>query len=156
MALTENEKPTYTTSVWNSVAVLNQATAGALGSDTNGITIYTAPQPAGAIGTRVETLLINTNDTAIVNVFIYILDTDNATVIPQGIVTVPASSGNSASVATVDAFSASGISLLGMKRDNTGKFYLDLAPAQTLKCSVLANMTSGKKCWVSAGGGNYN
>lgn len=156
MALTENEKPTYTTSVFNAVGVLNAASAGALGVDTNGVTVYLAPSPAGAIGTRVESLIINTNDTAIVNVFVYILDTDNTTVIPLGIVNVPASSGNSASVSSLDALSSSSITLLGIKRDNTGKYYFDLAPAQTLKVSVLANMTAGKKCWVTASGGSYN
>lgn len=155
MALSENEKPTYTVTVWNKVGVLNAASAGALGADTNGVSIYASPSAAGAIGSRVEQLLINTNDTAIVNVFIYILDSDGSTVIPLGIINVPASSGNSGSLASVDALSASGVSLQGCKKDNTGKFYFDLSAGQTLKCSVLANMTAAKKCWVTAGGGNY-
>lgn len=154
--LAENEKPTYTTSVWNAVGVLNASTAGALGSDTNGVLIYTSPSLSNDVGSRVEELVINTNDTAIVNVLIYVLDTDGITVIPKGIVNVPANSGNGATIVSVDALSSSGVSLQGMKKDNTGKFYIDLAPSQKLKASVLATMTAGKKCWVTASGGNYN
>lgn len=156
MANKNNEQPTYTTSIICATGVLDAATAGSLGSNTNGATIYASPNGAKDVGTRIDSLVINTNDTAIVNVFIYILDTDDTTVIPLGIVNVPASSGNSGSIASVDALSGSGVSLQGMKKDGNGKFYIDLAADQTLKCSVLAAMTAAKKCWVTAMGGNYN
>lgn len=144
MALATNEKPIYARTPNNSVGILNAASAGALGADTNGVTVLTA----GAAGSRVESIVINTDDTAIVNVFLYILN--GSTVKPLGIVNVPLSSGNSASIPSVDALSGVGISLLGMKTDPTGKRYLDLMIGDVLKASVLAGMTAAKKAHVTA------
>ena len=59
-----------------------------LGSDTNGVSIYTASSAGG----RCMSLTAVTDDTVTVNVFVWILR--SSTVIPIGLVNVPLSSGN--------------------------------------------------------------
>jgi hypothetical protein len=144
MSLATNEKPIYARVVNNGVGVLNAASAGALGADTNGVVVLTA----GSAGSRVEAIVINTDDTAIVNVFLYILN--SSTVKPLGIINVPLSSGNNASIPSVDALAGVGVTLQGMKTDSTGKRYLDLMIGDVLKASVLASMTAAKKAYVTA------
>ena len=62
-----------------------------LGSDTNGVSIYTASSAGG----RCMSLTAVTDDTVTVNVFVWILR--SSTVIPIGLVNVPLSSGNTIS-----------------------------------------------------------
>lgn len=150
MALTQNQIPRYAVKPFTAVGVLNAASAGALGSDTNGVTIYTADTN---VGSRVDSLVISTDDTAAVNVWIYIKN--GSDIKPLGIVNVPLSSGNSGTVANVDALLGSGVTLLGAKVDNNGKRYIDLMPSDVLKCAVLANMTAAKKAYVVAQGADY-
>lgn len=149
MAILTSEKPVYTRTKNDSVGILNAASAGALGSNTNGVTAYTA----GAYGGRVESLILSTDDTAAVNVFVY--KYDGSTVIPVGIVNVPASSGNSGTVASVDALLGSGVTLVGLERDSNGKQYIPLMPNQLLKIACLANMTAAKKLYAQASGTDY-
>ena len=104
---------------------------------------------AGAYGGMLECLSINTNDTAAVNAFVYILD--GVTVIPLGIVNVPLSSGNSATVPNVDGIAA----LLGLPVNAMGKKYIPLKGNQVVKVSVLAAMTANKILWASATGVDY-
>ena len=146
MALLNIEKPVYYRKPVTNVGILNAATAGALGADTNGVAVYTA----GTYGSRIESLVFNTDDTAAVNVFVYILN--SATVKPLGIVNVPLSSGNTATAPTVDALSGSGQALLGALIDPNGKRYISLMPSDILKVSVLATMTAAKKCHATAMG----
>lgn len=152
MALTS--KPAFANKPFNSVGSGTAISAGALGSDTNGVTIYTAPNTGSyTIGSRVDQIVISTDDTAAVNVFLYIYT--GSVVIPLGIVNVPLSSGNSGTVANVDALSGSGVTLIGSKLDVTGKRYIDLQAGYLLKFAVLANMTAAKKIYVTAGGSDY-
>lgn len=118
-----------------------------LGSDTNGVTVYTA----GASGGRVYTLVANTDDTAAVNVLLYILNSSTAR--PLGIVNVPLSSGNSSGVLNVNMLDST--VLKGMPLDAAGNRYIPLAENEVLKCGALANLTSGKKCYVTAEGSDY-
>lgn len=150
MSLASIEKAKFTNKPNNGVGVLTAASAGALNADTNGVVIYTA----FTYGGRVESLIINTNDTAIVNVFIYILN--GATVKPLGIVNVPANSGNTAAIQSVDALLGAGVTLCGLPVDITSKPYIPLAPGDILKMSCLANMTAAKVCTAVALGADYS
>lgn len=128
---------------------LNAASAGALGADTNGVTVCTV----GSFGGRVTALVLNTDDTAAVNVLVYIKN--GSTIKPLGIVNVAASSGNLGTVAAVDALIGSGVTLVGMPVDNTGKRFIHLGASEELKISALANMTAAKKLYATAIYSNY-
>lgn len=119
-----------------------------LGSNTNGLAIYTA----GTEGGRVMSLTAVTDDTVTVNVFIYIYR--GSTVIPLGLVNVPLSSGNTfAAKSNVDFLD--GVNILGLPIDSTGKRYIPLMANDVLKCGALANLTAAKTCWVHASGNDY-
>ena len=69
MPLSNGQIPVLANVPNSGVARLSGTTSGATGSNQNGVTIYTA----GALGGRVYSLIANSTDTAISNVFIYIL-----------------------------------------------------------------------------------
>jgi len=146
MPLATNEKRKFANTINTGVGTLNAATAGALGADTNGVAVLTA----GSNGTIVESLVFSSDDTAAVNVFVYGLS--GATVRPIGIVNVPASSGNSGTVANVDALANTGVTLIGACINENGKRIIPLEANEVLKISCLANMTAAKKCHGSAVG----
>jgi hypothetical protein len=152
MALAAVNMPKYATVLNGGVGVLGTgaSTVGATalgvdGSAADAKVCYTA----GAYGGMVESLMLSTNDTAAVNVFVYLLD--GATVHPLGIVNVPLSSGNSATVSNVDAIAA----LLGLPMNAVGKKYIPLRANMTLKVSVLAAMTANKCLWAKSTGIDY-
>lgn len=152
MSLTS--KPAFANKPFNAVGSGTAISAGSLGSDTNGVTVYTAPNTgAYTIGSRIDHLVISTDDTTAVNVYIYILD--GSTVIPLGIVNVPIQSGDLSTVASVDALSGIGVTILGSKLDASGKRYIDLKAGALLKFAVKASMTAAKKLYVSASGADY-
>ena len=119
-----------------------------LGSNTNGATAYTA----GTAGGRVMSLTAVTDDTVTVNVFVYIYR--GSTVIPLGLVNVPLSSGNT-NAARFNVDFLDGVNILGLPIDNTGKRYIPLMAGDVLKVGALANLSSGKTCWVQASGNDY-
>lgn len=116
--------------------------AGTPGSDTGGVTIATA----NAAGTRITGLYCSSNDTAAINLLVYILD--GATVIPLGLVNVPIGSGTTAGVYNVDMMDPT-VGLRGLPIDNNGRPYIDLKGSAVLKAVPLANMTAAKTAWVS-------
>jgi hypothetical protein len=116
-----------------------------LGVDTNGATAYTA----GSAGSDVTSLIASTNDTVAVNVFIWILNGSN--VKPLGIVNVPLSSGNAASVPSVDLIA----SIPGLPLNAQGKRYIPLYASEVLRVGALANLTAAKHCYVTALGSDY-
>jgi len=150
MALSLAEKAVYARTINVGVGVLNAATAGALGTTTNAVTVYTA----GANGGRIESLVANSDDTAAVNLFVFLVD-GSSNVYPLGIVNVPANSGNLGTVINVDILDGTGIRLNGMLVDNTGKRYIAIPASWTLRVSCLATMTAAKKCHVTAQGFDY-
>jgi len=150
MSLLTSEKPVYARTLNVGVALLSAASAGALGSNLNGVTAYTA----GQYGGRVESLVASTNDSAAVNLFVYLLDGSN-NVYPLGIVNVPINSGNLGTVQNVDLLDGTGVRLAGMLWDNTGKRYISIPGGWKLNVSVLANMTANKSCWVTASGFDF-
>jgi len=107
---------------------------------------------ASSNGSRVYSLMASTDDTVTVNVFLYIYS--GSTVMPVGMVNIPLSSGNTnAARFPVDLLDPT--NLPGLPIDNTGKRYIELAPNAVLKCGALANLSSGKSCWVTAQGADY-
>ena len=68
MALAAGQIPKVANVINSGVGVLTGTTIGTLGSNTNGVTIYTA----GSAGGRVVSLMASTNDTVTINVFLYI------------------------------------------------------------------------------------
>jgi len=150
MAISLAEKPVYARTINVGVGTLNAASAGALGATTNAVTVYTA----GSNGGRIESLVANSDDTAAVNVFVFLVD-GSSNVYPLGIVNVPLSSGNSGTVQGVDMLDGTGVRLNGMLIDANGKRYISIPASWTLRVSVLANMTAAKKCHVTAQGFDY-
>lgn len=120
-----------------------------LGTDTNGVNVYTA---AATYGGRVESLSAVTDDTVTVNVFVWILR--GSTVIPLGLVNVPLSSGNT-NAARFNIDFLDGANILGLPIDNNGKRYIPLMGGDVLRVGALANLTTAKSCWVQAQGSDY-
>lgn len=132
------------------VGVLNGTTIGTLGSNTNGVTVYTA----GAYGGRVVSLVASTNDTVTINVFLYILR-GGATVIPIGLVNIPLSAGNTNAARFVTDF-LNGTNIPGLPIDNTGRQYIPLLANDVLRASTLANLSGGASAWLNANGMDYS
>lgn len=119
-----------------------------LGSDTNGVDVYTA----GTQGGRVYSLLGSTDDTVTSNIFLWILD--GATVKPLGLVNIPLSSGNTNAARFCVDF-LDGINIPGLPFDNTGKRYIPLKANEKLRAGSLAGLTAAKSTWVTAMGADY-
>lgn len=148
MSLNANQIPVYSITPKTSVGVATgSSNTVTMGSDTNGVAIFTA----SASGSRVYSLVANLNDTAAGNVMLYILN--GATVRPLGLINVPLSSGNVANVLNVDCLNPAVLN--GMSIDNTGKRYIELGASEVLKFGMLANLSAGKSCWVTAQGADY-
>jgi len=149
MSLSANQIPIYAITPKTAVGVLNAATAGTLGTTTNAVTVFTA----SASGSRIYSMVFNSDDTAAVNVFVSIVGSDGTTVKPLGIINVPLSSGNAANVENVDGLLSTVMN--GMPIDNTGKRYIEMGASETLRISTLANMTAAKKCYCTVQGADY-
>jgi hypothetical protein len=147
MGLTNGQIPVLANVPNSGVAVITGTTIGTLGSDTNGVTAYTA----GILGGRVYSLTGVTNSTVTVNTFVYILR--GSTVIPVGLVNIPVSSGNTLA-AKLNVDYLDGVNIVGLPMDNTGKRYIPLQPNDKLKVSTIINIALGS-AWVSAHGADY-
>lgn len=148
MALTNGQIPVLANVPNSGVAQLSGTTIGALGANTNGITLYTA----GSLGGRVYSLMGFTNDTVTGNIWVYILR--GSTVIPVGLVNIPLSAGNT-NAARFNTDFLDGINILGLPLDNTGKRYIPLQGSDVLKVSTLANPSASKSFWIVAHGADY-
>jgi hypothetical protein len=148
MALSANQIPIVANVVRSGVGVLTGTTIGTLGSNTNGVTIYTA----GSAGGRVISLMASTNDTVTVNVFLYILR--GATVVPIGLVNIPLSSGNT-NAARFPVDFLNGVNLPGLPIDNTGRQYIPLIANDVLRASTLANLSASQSAWITAHCADY-
>jgi len=127
------------------LGVLTGTTVGTLGSNTNGTTIETA----GTYGTRVIALTATTNDTVAVNVFLYILR-GGSTVVPLGLVTVAASSGNLSGATRFNVDFLNGTNIVGLPLDNTGRQYIPLLSGDVLRATTLANLSASTSCFIQA------
>ena len=148
MALAAGQIPIVANVINSGVGVLTGTTIGTLGSNTNGVTIYTA----GSKGGRVISLMASTDDTVTINVFLYIYR--GTTVIPVGLVNIPLSSGNT-NAARFPVDFLNGTNLPGLPVDNTGRQYIPLLASDVLKATTLANLSSTKSAWVAAHGADY-
>lgn len=148
MSLTAGQIPKLANVLNGGVGVLTGTTIGTLGSNTNGVTIYTA----GAEGGRVISLLASTDDTVTVNVFLYILR--GSTVLPIGLVNIPLSSGNT-NAARFPVDFLNGTNIPGLPIDQTGRQYIPLLQNDVLKASTLANLSALKSAWLTASGVDY-
>lgn len=135
MPILARDKAVFYTTPNTDVGSGTNTTAGTLGSNTNGVTCFTA----GAYGAIVESLVVSTTSTAAVNLLFYIYR--GSTVIPIGVVNVPLSSGNLGTVANCDALLGSGITLLGLPVNNQGKRFISLEASDLLKWVPLATVT---------------
>jgi hypothetical protein len=106
---------------------------------------------AGADDSNVKAILATTNDTATINLAIYL--TRGAVDYLIGTVNVPVASGTNGSAGTVDLLSASAFP--GLPLDNVGKRYIPMKTGDTLKIGAIATMTAAKTCWVSVLGEDY-
>ena len=152
MSIAAVNMPKYTTVLNGGIGILGTgaSTVGATVLGVDGIAAdakvcYTAGQYGGII----ESLLLSTNDTAAVNVLVYLLE--EAVVHPLGIVNVPPSSGNAASVLNVDGLN----SLAGLPKNAAGMKYLPIRPNMTLKVAVLAAMTANKYLFAKTTGVDF-
>ena len=130
-------------------AIVASSNVVTLGSNTNGATAYTA----GTKGGRVMSLTAVTDDTAKINVFVWILR--GATVIPIGLVNVPLSSGNT-EAARFNVDFLNGANIVGLPVDNAGRQYLPLMPNDVLRVGSALGLTAAKTCWVQASGNDYH
>jgi hypothetical protein len=145
--------PVYATNAQNVFgSIVNGTGAGTLGSDTNGISIYTA----GANGSRVFSLILSTTDTAANNVLLYIKN-GAGSVCPVALIVVPAYSGilNGTSVAIPCVDGLASANAPGLSFDGTGKPYIELAPSAILKFAVIAAVTATKTLYATAIGADY-
>jgi hypothetical protein len=152
MSLAAVNLPKYATTLNSGVCQLGTGatTVGATALGVDGIAAdakvcYTA----GSFGGIVESLLVSSNDTAAVNMLVYILS--GSTVHPLGIVNIPINSGNAAAVLNVDAIN----SIQGLPINSAYKKYIPLMAGMTLKVAVLAAMTANKSLWVKATGVDF-
>lgn len=148
MALTSGQIPNLANVLNGGVGVLTGTTIGNLGSNTNGVTIYTA----GTEGSRVISLIGSTDDTVTINIYLYIYR--GSTVIPIGLVNVPLSSGNT-NAARFSVDFLNGINIPGLPIDQTGRQYIPLLANDELKASTIANLSASKSCWINASGVDY-
>lgn len=149
MALTAGQIPKVANVPNGGVGVLSaSSTTVTLGSNTNGVTIYTA----GSSGGRVISLTGVTNDTVTVNVFVYIYR--GTTVIPLGLVNLPLSSGNTNAARFCVDF-LNGTNIPGLPYDNVGRQYIPLLANDVLKCGALANLSASTSAWITAHGNDY-
>jgi hypothetical protein len=127
------------------IAVLNGTTIGTLGSNTNGVTIETA----GSFGTRIISLIASSDNSAAVDVFLYILR-GGSTVVPIGQVNVPINAGNTSGSATRVVDFLNGTNIPGLPLDNTGRQYIPLAAGDVLRATTFANLVAGRSCYITA------
>ena len=131
------------------IGVLTGTTIGTLGSNVNGTTIETS----GTYGTRIISLTASSSDTVPRDVYIYILR-GGSTVIPLGLVTVAASSGNTNAARFVVDF-LNGTNIPGLPLDNTGRQYIPLLGGDELRATTIANLTASTAIYIQASGLDY-
>jgi len=128
-------------------SIINSTGAGSLGSDSNGVPLFTA----GSYGSRVITLIASSTDTSNQTVFIYA--SGSAGIIPIGSAVVTARAGDSTNVSNTDFLNGGNIP--GLPIDNTGRQYIPLDPGYVLKASSAVAVTSAKTIWLYTYALNY-
>jgi hypothetical protein len=106
---------------------------------------------AGGDDSDVKSIIACTNDTAAVNLQIYVTRSSVDYLIAT--VNVPIASGSNGTVNAVDLLNSSACA--GLPLDLVGKRYIPLKNGDTLKIGCLATMTAAKTTWVSVFGYDY-
>lgn len=110
-------------------------------------TVYTA----GANGSKITGLLLQSSDTAARDVQVSI--TTSGTSFPIGTVTVPIGAGNAGTVPSVNGLNNT--QLPGVPTDSDGDPYIFLQSGDTLTVSALTTVTAAKLITVTAIGGDF-
>lgn len=135
----------------NSVIVTQSVNVGCkaiLPADTTAtVDIWTA----GADGGRINSLVIQSTDTAIRDIKLFI--TDAAVDFPIGTVRIPASAGNNGTTASVNALAAA--LLPGLPLDSNGNPYIQLEGTAKLRGAMLVTITAATQVTVNALGENF-
>jgi hypothetical protein len=100
---------------------------------------------AGAYGTRIDTAMACNDDSAAINVQLWLNNGSIDSLITT--VLVPAGAGMSSSVKAVDLMNVTDLPWIGDA--------IYIPNGWVFKASCLATMTSGKTLWITAMGGNY-
>lgn len=106
---------------------------------------------AGADDSDLRTLLACTDDTAAINLKLYITRSGVDYLIAT--VNIPTLSGTNGAAPAIDLLNATAFAALPF--DNTGKRILPLKTGDVLKGACLVTMTAAKTLWVSAIGQDY-
>jgi hypothetical protein len=106
---------------------------------------------AGADDSNVKSIMVCSDDTAAINLKIYL--TRGGVDYLIGTVNIPTLSGTNGVAPAVDALNA--VALPGLPLDSVGKRYIPMKTGDTLKVGALVTMTSGKTCTVSVVGEDY-
>lgn len=106
---------------------------------------------AGSNDSDVKAINVATDDTAAVNLKLYV--TRGGTDYLLGTINVPIASGSNGTAVSVDVINDT--SLPGLPLDSAGKRFIPLKTGDVLKVGALVTMTAGKTTTVSAFGQDY-
>jgi hypothetical protein len=143
MAIEADEKPRYYNIVYKKVAKFAASTsAGTLGADTNGALIHTFTNDG-----FVASIKISSSDASNNGIFLYVKD--GSTIMPEGSVSVPLNSGNTAGVSNIDGLANSGISSRGDWIEQGGKRVIPVKGGQDFKCSLITATAASEEIYVT-------
>lgn len=141
--LVNDQIPKYHNIIYKKVAKFPASTgAGALGADTNGQLIHTFTKQGFVVSIK-----ISSSDAGNNGVFLYVKD--GAAIMPEGSVSVPLNSGNTAGVANVDGLLNSGFSSRGDWIEQDGKRVIPVAAGQDFKCSLITALGASEEVYVT-------
>jgi hypothetical protein len=106
---------------------------------------------AGADDSDVKAIIATSDDTAAINLKVYI--TRGGTDYLIGTVNIPIAAGTNGSTPATDILNSTAFS--GLPLDSVGKRYIPLKNGDTLKVGALVTMTAAKTCTVSVLGQDY-
>jgi hypothetical protein len=148
MALEAKEKPWFPNIPNDGTVIMTNSTLlSTLGAITNMQTLITA----GDLGTIVDSIAVNSTDSAAM--FLYFAIIEGSTCKALFGLLVPAGSGDSSSATTVDGLSSVYASALPI--DGNGKRYIRLKAGDTLSVGLKATITPAKTVTVTASGTDY-
>jgi hypothetical protein len=106
---------------------------------------------AGSNDSDVKAILVTSNDTAAINLSLYI--TRGGVDYLLGCVNIPIAAGTNGTVPGIDLLAAAGMA--GLPLDTVGKRYIPMKTGDTLKVGPIVTMTAAKTCTVSVFAQDY-
>lgn len=106
---------------------------------------------AGANGSKVENIIVNSTDTA--NKDLQLVVTKGGVDYPLATIQIPLNAGNTNAIIPVSLFQHA--MLVGLNTDNNGNKYLYLGSGSVLKAKVTASVTAAKVISLFPQGGDY-